>query len=59
MLIVDINTPFVGFYDQTLPAMTISDSTTARFFPTLYLPYVIGISFSGQIQKHNQAGTDS
>jgi hypothetical protein len=62
MLKVNIYTKDVIFHSPTLPAMTLLSSTTARFFKANYVSergFVIGISFDGPLQKHNQGGTDT
>jgi outer membrane protein assembly factor BamA len=60
--VVNIYDKTVVFHSPSLPAMTISNSTTARFFKTDYVSdrgFAIGISFSGSLQKHNLGGTNS
>ena len=59
---MNIYTKDVVFHTPTLPAMTLSFSTTARFFKTTPYDYdrgfVIGTSFVGSLLKHNEGGTD-
>jgi hypothetical protein len=63
MLKVNIYTKEVIFHSPILPAMDFLSSTTARFFKTTnYVSergFVIGVSFDGPLQKHNQGGTDT
>jgi hypothetical protein len=59
---VNIYTKDVVFHTPTLPAMTLTSSTTARFFKTTPYDYdrgfVIGISLVGPLLKHNEGGTN-
>jgi hypothetical protein len=63
MLNVNIKTKNVIFRTPTVPAMSLLSSTTVRFFKStendLNRGFVIGISFSGALLKHNEGGSDS
>jgi hypothetical protein len=60
---VNINTKDIVFHTPTLPVMTLSSSTTARFFKSAPYDYdrgyLMGVSFVGSLLKHNEGVTDA